>query len=85
MAIHLNHTIVPAKDKEASARFFAHVMGLTYEGASGHFAPVRVDDNLTMDFDSREDFEHHQVFDSLLKLSQNYVKSRGQPDRRRHG
>jgi catechol 2,3-dioxygenase-like lactoylglutathione lyase family enzyme len=59
MAIHLNHTIVPAKDKEASARFFAHVMGLTYEGASGHFAPVRVDDNLTMDFDSREDFEHH--------------------------
>ena len=63
MAIHLNHTIVPASDKEASARFFAHVMGLAYEGAHGHFAPVRVDDNLTMDFDSREVVElHHYAF-----------------------
>lgn len=33
MAVTLNHTIVPARDKEASARFFAHIFGLTYEGA----------------------------------------------------
>ena len=29
MAIKLNHTIVPAKDKEAAAKFFAKLFGLT--------------------------------------------------------
>ena len=28
MAIYLDHTIVPAHDKEKSARFMAHIMGL---------------------------------------------------------
>ena len=28
MAIVLDHTIVPARDKEASARFFAEIFGL---------------------------------------------------------
>ena len=64
MAIHLNHTIVPATDKVASAMFFAEVMGLEYEGPHGHFAPVRVDDNLTLDFDNAEGFErHHYAFE----------------------
>lgn len=59
----LNHTIVPAKDHEASARLFARIFGLTYEGPMGHFAPVRVDDALTLDFDNRERFEsHHYAF-----------------------
>ena len=57
MAIILNHTIVPARDKEASARFFARIFGLTYEGPMGHFAPVQVNDTLTLDFDNRERFE----------------------------
>ena len=59
MAIELNHTIVPSRDKEAGARFFARVFGLTYEGVHGHFAPVQVNDSLTLDFDDREEFEHH--------------------------
>jgi catechol 2,3-dioxygenase-like lactoylglutathione lyase family enzyme len=50
MTITLNHTIVPAHDKEASARFFAGIFGLRFEGPSGHFAPVRVNDTLTLDF-----------------------------------
>ena len=63
MAIALNHTIVPAHDKEASARFFAHLFGLTYAGPVGHFAPVQVNDTLTLDFDNRERFEsHHYAF-----------------------
>ena len=63
MAIALNHTIVPAHDKEASARSFAQLFGLTYEGPVGHFAPVRVNDTLTLDFDNRERFEsHHYAF-----------------------
>ncbi len=36
--INLDHTIVPAKDNEESARFFARIMGLQYEGPHGHFA-----------------------------------------------
>jgi catechol 2,3-dioxygenase-like lactoylglutathione lyase family enzyme len=50
MTIMLNHTIVPARDKEAAARFFAQIFGLHFEGAGGHFAPVRVNDTLTLDF-----------------------------------
>jgi catechol 2,3-dioxygenase-like lactoylglutathione lyase family enzyme len=41
MAIILNHTVVPAHDKEVSARFFADIFGLKYEGSTGHFAPLR--------------------------------------------
>ena len=63
MAITLNHTIVPAHDKEASASFFADIFGLKYEGASGHFAPVRVNETLTLDFDDADRFDiHHYAF-----------------------
>ena len=48
MAITLNHTIVPAHDKEASVQFFARIFGLTYAGPVGHFAPVQVNDTLTL-------------------------------------
>lgn len=54
MPIVLNHTIVPARDKEEAARFFAEIFGLPYEGARGHFAPVRVNDSLTLDFDNAD-------------------------------
>ncbi|HTE84941.1 MAG TPA: VOC family protein [Dehalococcoidia bacterium] len=63
MAMTLNHTIVPAHDKETSARFFAKVFGLEYAGPAGHFAPVRINDTLTLDFDNREQFDwHHYAF-----------------------
>ncbi len=63
MALTLNHTIVPSRDKEASARFFARIFGLKYEGPMGHFAPVRVNNTLTLDFDNRDSFEsHHYAF-----------------------
>ena len=64
MAITLDHTIVPAHDKVASAKLFAHLFGLTYDGLMGPFAPVRINDTLTLDFDDRRDrFEvHHYAF-----------------------
>ena len=63
MAIVLDHTIVPAHDKEASAGFFAEVFGLKYEGNTGHFAPVRVNDQLVLDFDNWDEFNmHHYAF-----------------------
>lgn len=63
MPIVLDHTIVPARDKMASARFFAEMFGLEYKGLNGHFAPVYVNDSLTFDFDTRDAFEsHHYAF-----------------------
>ncbi len=51
MPIELNHTVIPARDKIASAKFFARILGLPFEEeAVGYFAPVRVNDALTMDF-----------------------------------
>ena len=48
MAIRLDHTIVPAKDKVASARFFAEIFGLTVR--QGYFAQVQVNESLTLAF-----------------------------------
>jgi catechol 2,3-dioxygenase-like lactoylglutathione lyase family enzyme len=63
MTITLNHTIVPAHDKEASAQFFADIFGLQIESPVAHFAAVHVNDTLTLDFDDRTEFEsHHYAF-----------------------
>ena len=63
VTIELDHTIVPSRDKEAAARFFSHIFGLNYNGTVSHFAPVRVNGNLTLDFDEASDFEpHHYAF-----------------------
>ncbi len=63
MEIILDHTIVPSQDKEAAALWFAEIFGLSYDGPAGHFAPVKVNNTLTLDFDDREGFQpHHYAF-----------------------
>jgi catechol 2,3-dioxygenase-like lactoylglutathione lyase family enzyme len=63
MAITLNHTIVPVRDKKAAAKFFARIFGLHVDRKGGHFAPVRINDALTLLFDDTEEFEsHHYAF-----------------------
>jgi catechol 2,3-dioxygenase-like lactoylglutathione lyase family enzyme len=64
MTIILNHTIVPARDKVAAARFFAGIFGLDFnEQQSDHFAPVRVNKELTLLFDEDTSFDsHHYAF-----------------------
>ena len=63
MALYLDHTIVPAHDKEESARFIAKMFGLEYKGPWGHFAPVQVNETLSLDFDDRRDFDsNHYAF-----------------------
>lgn len=63
MPIVLNHTIVPARDKIAAARFFARIFGLKYNGRSRHFAPLRVNKTFTLLFDDAAEFEpHHYAF-----------------------
>ena len=62
MAIILNHTIVPVRDKKAAASFFAEIFGLTCERV-GYFAPVRVNDQTTLLFDNTDAFQsHHYAF-----------------------
>jgi catechol 2,3-dioxygenase-like lactoylglutathione lyase family enzyme len=62
LTIILNHTIVPARDKVASAKFFAELFGLK-RGRTGYFAPVRVNKTLTLLFDDDGKFEsHHYAF-----------------------
>ena len=57
MVMQLDHTIVPAKDKRASARFFAEIFGLAVTPGNGYFAQVRVNEQLTLDFsDEPEDW-----------------------------
>ncbi len=70
MAIVLDHTIVPAHDNEASAKFFARIFGLPYEGTASHFAPVRVNEILVMDFDTRAtvDWQHYAFKVSDVKF-----------------
>jgi catechol 2,3-dioxygenase-like lactoylglutathione lyase family enzyme len=63
MAIVLDHTIVPAKNKTASAEFFAEIFGLTIKPGQGYFAQVQVNDSLTFDFaDDPEPARHHYAF-----------------------
>jgi catechol 2,3-dioxygenase-like lactoylglutathione lyase family enzyme len=63
MTITLNHTIVNAHDKWTAAQFFALIFGLQTDLKSGHFAPERINDTLTLLFDDHEEFEsHHYAF-----------------------
>ena len=83
MTIMLNHTIVPARDKVMSAKFFTRIFGLAFdENAVGYFAPVRVNETLTLDFhDDVDSFEsHHYAFhvsDSEFDAILNRVKEAG--------
>jgi hypothetical protein len=58
MTIHLDHTIVPARNKVASAKLLADLLGVSWaESGVGPFAPVYVNDGLTLDFiETDEDF-----------------------------
>jgi hypothetical protein len=40
MTIELNHTIVPARDSQASAQFLAGILGLQIDPPASHFIPV---------------------------------------------
>ena len=65
MSIQLDHTIVPARDRKASAQLLADLLGVPWaESGVGPFCPVFVNDGLTLDFDQAEgSFPlHHYCF-----------------------
>jgi catechol 2,3-dioxygenase-like lactoylglutathione lyase family enzyme len=83
MAILLDHTVVPAKDKLASATFFAEILGLKVKPGEGYFAQVQVNDSLTFDFaDETEPQSHHYAFhisDAEFEAIYQRVKAKGLP------
>lgn len=55
MTIELDHILVPARDRIASARLLAGLLGVPWsETGIGPFAPVFVNAGLTFDFDTCE-------------------------------
>ena len=59
----LNHIIVPAKDKDASATFLADILGVKVRPQWGPFRPVQTSNGVTLDFvDSKDVRTQHYAF-----------------------
>jgi hypothetical protein len=77
MSVYLDHLMVPARNKVASAKLLAELLGVPWcETGVGPFAPIYVNDGLTLDFDEWTDpfpLLHfcfrvsEQEFDSILE------------------
>lgn len=52
MPVALNHTIVAARDGEASARWFADLFGMPEPAQFGHFWQVTTANGVDLDFDT---------------------------------
>jgi hypothetical protein len=53
MSIELDHLMVPARDKVASAKLLGELLGVPWSATGiGPFAPVYVNDGFTIDFDT---------------------------------
>lgn len=50
MSVELNHTIVAARDKKASAQFLADILGLEVSPQYGPFIPVEITNGVTLDY-----------------------------------
>ena len=50
MAVQLNHTIVPSRDKRVAATFLAEILGLAEPKSFGPFLAVAVANDVTLDF-----------------------------------
>ena len=55
MTVHLDHAIVPSRDRKAAAELLATLLGVPWaESGVGPFCPVYVNEGLTLDFDQAE-------------------------------
>ena len=65
MAIFLDHFLVPCRNKVASAKVLADLLGVPWaETGVGPFSPVYINDGLTLDFDETNEPlpVHHYCF-----------------------
>jgi catechol 2,3-dioxygenase-like lactoylglutathione lyase family enzyme len=61
--VHLNHTIVAARDRHASAAFLADLLGVGPPTPFGPFAVVRLANDVSLDFmDEEEVVPRHYAF-----------------------
>ena len=75
MTVELNHTIVPARDKHASAQFLADLLGIPVTGEAGPFVQVELGNGVTLDYMNRDDvtWQHYaflvddDTFDAAYK------------------
>ena len=87
MAVHLDHLMVPARDKIAAAKQLAELLGVAWSPTGvGPFAPVYVNDGLTLDFDEWTDaipMIHYcfRVDDNDFKAILERIKAAGIPYR----
>jgi len=59
----LNHIIIPANDKDASAAFLADILGVEAGRQWGPFRPVQTSNGVTLDFvDSKDVRTQHYAF-----------------------
>jgi len=81
----LDHLIVPSQDKNAGAKFLGELLGVPWEEATGEFAPVYLNESLTIDFANREEFSRHHycfnVSDEDFDAIFGRIKSRSIPYR----
>jgi catechol 2,3-dioxygenase-like lactoylglutathione lyase family enzyme len=83
MPVQLNHTIVSARDKRASAAFLAELLGRPEPTAYGPFAVVELDNGVSLDFEEVESVHprHYaflvgeEEFDAILDR----IRGRGLP------
>jgi catechol 2,3-dioxygenase-like lactoylglutathione lyase family enzyme len=61
--VHLNHTIVAARDKRQSADFLAGLLGLPAPTTYGPFSVVQLDNDVSLDFmDDADVHPRHYAF-----------------------
>ena len=77
----LNHIIIPANDKDASAAFLADILGVEAGRQWGPFRPVQTSNGVTLDFvDSTDVRTQHYAFlvdDAEFDAGFTKLKARG--------
>jgi catechol 2,3-dioxygenase-like lactoylglutathione lyase family enzyme len=95
MPVHLNHTIVTARDKHESARFLSEILGVAEPVPYGPFLVVQVDNDVSLDFADDHGPVHPQHYAFLVSDAEfdqifGRIRERGlsywaDPGRRREG
>jgi catechol 2,3-dioxygenase-like lactoylglutathione lyase family enzyme len=95
VSVQLNHTIVAARDSEASAAFLAEVLGLPAPSEYGPFVMVETDNGVSLDFLDTDDeivAQHYAFlvgeddFDDIFgRIQQRGLTYWADPGRRRAG
>jgi catechol 2,3-dioxygenase-like lactoylglutathione lyase family enzyme len=79
MSIQLNHTIVPARDALASAKFLAEILGRGAPVRFGPFYGVELDNDVTLDFQSTDEkflIEHYAFLVSEAEFDEIFARIR---------